>query len=197
VSRRGKKAIARIRKEVAAARRRHLADARLKELILHIARQSEDDEAFGAVKLNKILFVADFDAYIKYGKSISGQEYFALEHGPAPRRLKPVLDEMIERREAAEREDDFHGYRQRRVFALREADLKQFEAEEIALVDHIIRDLRGVTGSQLSRASHRFLGWKVAAEREVIPYSAGLVCQRDLTKVEQEVARGLEVSLRA
>jgi hypothetical protein len=197
VSERGKKSVAEIRRRLAVARRRHLSDARLKELILHIARQSEGDEAFGAVKLNKILFAADFAAYIKFGKSITGQEYFALERGPAPRRLKPILDDMIRRREAAEREDDFHGYRQRRVFALREADLKQFQAEEIALVDHIIHDWQGVTGSQLSRASHQFLGWKVAAEREVIPYTAGLVCQRDLTKVEQEVARKLEESLRA
>ncbi|MGH2361794.1 MAG: Panacea domain-containing protein [bacterium] len=172
------------------------ADTRLKELILHIARQSEGDETFGAVKLNKILFNADFTAYVKLGKSITGQKYFALEYGPAPRRLKPVLADMVRRREAAIREDDFHGYRQRRAFALREADLSLFDSEEIALVDHIIRDWRNLTGTELSQASHRFIGWKVAAEGESIPYSVALVCRREPTKKEQEVAKSLEQSLR-
>ena len=192
---RGGKTLVRIRRSLAAARQRQVADSRLKELILHIARQSEGDEAFGAVKLNKILFVADFDAYIKFGKSITGQEYFALERGPAPRRLMPVLQRMVEQNEVAIRENDFHGYRQRRVFALREADLTQFRGEEIALVDHIMRDWQGVTGTQVSRGSHEFLGWKVADQGETIPYSVALVCRRELSKREQEVAQKLERSL--
>lgn len=171
-------------------------DNRLKELILHIARQCEGDEAFGAVKLNKILFNADFTAYVKFGRPITGLEYFALEYGPAPRHLKPVLADMVRRKEAAFREDDFHGYRQRRTFALREADLSLFDGEEIALVDHIIRDWRDRTGTELSDASHRFIGWKVAAEGETIPYSVALVCRREPTKKEQEVAKRLEQSLR-
>lgn len=184
-----------IRKAIVGIRKSRAADARLKELILHVARQSEADESFGAVKLNKILFAADFDAYIKFGKSITGQDYFALEQGPAPRHLKPVLERMVEEGEAAIREDDFHGYRQRRTFALREADLSQFKSEEIALVDSIIQKLWGRTGANISFASHQFIGWKVAAEREVIPYSVGLVCRRELTKGEQEVARKLEQSI--
>lgn len=171
-------------------------DIRLKELVIHITRQCEGDEAFGAVKLNKILFNADFTAYVKFGKPITGQEYFALEYGPAPRRLKPVLAQMERHGEAATREDDFHGFRQRRTFALREANLEHFSSEEIATVDHIIRDWWGRTGTELSEASHRLIGWKVAAEGETIPYSVALVCRREPTKKEQEVAKTLEQSLR-
>jgi hypothetical protein len=172
-------------------------DTRLKELILHIARQCEDDETFGAVKLNKILFNADFTAYVKFGRSITGQEYFALEHGPAPRHLKPVLADMVRRREAAIREHDFHGYQQRRTFALREADLKLFTSEEIGLVDHIIREWRGHTAIKLSELSHQFIGWRVAKKGETIPYSVALVRRREPTKKEQEVAKSLVQSMRS
>ncbi len=170
-------------------------DARLRELILHIARLSEGDEAFGALKLNKILFDADFTAYVKFGKSITGQRYFALERGPAPRRLKPVLEQMKRRGEAATRENDFHGYRQQRTFALREADLTAFSGEEVALVDHVIKDWSGYTGTEMSEASHRFIGWKVVKTGETIPYSVALVCRRELTKTEQAIAKSLAQSL--
>jgi len=50
-------------------------DKRLRELILLIATRSEGDEPFGAVKLNKLLFYADFFAYVKFGESITGQEW--------------------------------------------------------------------------------------------------------------------------
>lgn len=172
-------------------------DIRLRELILHIARQSEGDETFGAVKLNKLLFIADFVAHVKFGKPITGQGYFALEHGPAPRRLKPVLEAMKEYGEAATREDDFHGFRQQRTFALREADLSLFRGEEIALVDHVVRDLWGRTGTEMSEASHEFIGWKVAKEGETVPYSVGLVQRREPTKTEQEAVKRLVQSMRS
>jgi hypothetical protein len=170
---------------------------RLRELILHIARQSEGDEAFGAVKLNKLLFSADFAAYIKFGKSITGQDYQAQELGPVPRRLKPVLERMVEEGEVATRVDDFHGFRQRRTFALREPNLSQFSPDEIALVDHIIKDCWNRTGTEMSEASHEFIGWKVAHVGEIIPYSVGLVERREITKSEQQVAKELEDSVEA
>ena len=67
---------------------------KLRGLILHICIRSEDDEAFGAVKLNKLLFFSDFLAFVRLGKAITGQEYQKLDHGPAPRRMLLVIREM-------------------------------------------------------------------------------------------------------
>ena len=67
---------------------------KLKELILLIAHECEDHTYFGAIKLNKILFFCDFRAFAELGKSITGAEYVALEHGPVPRILVPVRNEM-------------------------------------------------------------------------------------------------------
>jgi len=44
---------------------------KFRELILYIARKSEDDPKFGAVKLNKILFFSDFAAFRAFGKIVS------------------------------------------------------------------------------------------------------------------------------
>ena len=68
--------------------------SKLQELILYIARRSEDDRHFGANKLNKLLFYSDFLAYAKTGRSFTGAPYERLEHGPAPRGLAAALEEL-------------------------------------------------------------------------------------------------------
>ena len=45
-------------------------DRKLAEMILLIAKRSEGDPAFGAVKLDKLLFHCDFSAYLTYGTPI-------------------------------------------------------------------------------------------------------------------------------
>src|SRR5215467_9574991 len=70
-------------------------DEKFKELILYIASHSEDDPAFGATKLNKLLFFADFITYLRLGHPITGQEYQRLENGPAPRRMLPAKAELL------------------------------------------------------------------------------------------------------
>ena len=53
-------------------------------LILYVAERSEHDDRFGAVKLNKIMYYADFTAYWKLGRPITGATYQRLDEGPLP-----------------------------------------------------------------------------------------------------------------
>lgn len=63
---------------------------KFRELILYVANMSRNDPDFGAVKLNKILYYADFRAYRELGRPISGAAYRKLSEGPAPRQLLRV-----------------------------------------------------------------------------------------------------------
>src|SRR6266849_8660441 len=92
---------------------------KFRELILFMAEKSEGDRPFGAIKLNKLLFYADFLAFLTLGKAITWQPYQKLENGPAPRRLLPVASEMEEEEVIAYTERDYYGKRQRRMLALR------------------------------------------------------------------------------
>ena len=164
-------------------------DQKLKELILLIASQSQEDATFGAVKLNKLLFYSDFLAHLSLGRSITGHDYFALQQGPCPKRLVPIVDEMQRDGELAVYEMKFHGYTQRKTVALREADLDKFRPEEVDLIYRVIKHYWGKTGKQMSDATHRFVGWVVANEKEVIPYSVALVGTREPTL--DEIHRGM------
>ena len=167
---------------------------KLRELILYIAEQSEGDEAFGATKLNKLLFYSDFTAYLSVGRSITQQEYQKLPNGPAPRQIVPVMDAMRERSELAIAERNYYGHLQKKVFALREPDLTAFSGTEIAVVNNALEHFRHMNASAISEASHAFIGWRSVAEGETIPYATALIDDRELTAQEKLWADELDTT---
>ena len=149
-------------------------DAKMKEMILYVAKASEDDENFGAVKLNKILFYADFLAYLKRGQSVTGQDYFAIPEGPAPRRLVPIREQMESSGEIAVKTVKRFGFDQKRIEAKREAILENFNQQEIEDIDAVLAILKNKTGKEVTNMSHDFDGWEIAFSQgstTSIPYS--------------------------
>jgi hypothetical protein len=165
---------------------------KFRELLLFIARRSEGDPRFGAIKLNKLLFYSDFLAYLELGHPITGQPYFALENGPAPRYLVRVREQMVKSKDIAiSRKQTLSGV-QERVLALREPDPNKFTPAEIALVTKVLEVCRSHSGIELSELSHRFAGWRLAAEKEDIPYEVALVGNRPPTLAEMQHGVQLE-----
>jgi hypothetical protein len=158
------------------------------ELILYVSERCEADRHFGATKLNRILFFADFLFYQKSGRSITGQEYQRLPNGPAPRRLVPVRQTLVDAGGLALRERLTHGRRQLRTIAIREADLSGFGGDEIALVDHVIRVLRDHGATDASDLSHTLTGWRLARDGDTIPYETVFLSERKLTREEADYA---------
>ncbi len=158
---------------------------KLRELILYIADRLDGDVNFGAIKLNKIILKADQLAYVRTGKSITDTPYMKLEQGFVPYHMKPILEEMIEANEIVIRKRQNYQYIQHRVVPLRDADLKLFSANDIALVEEVIDECIGLTGSAMSHQSHG-TAWKVAAMREVVPYAAFLLSD-DQTVSETDI----------
>jgi hypothetical protein len=146
-------------------------DSRLRELILYISQKCSDDPTFGATKLNKLLFYSDFFSYYRHGQPISGIEYQKLPNGPAPKKLVPVREEMVNCRDLTMQTVNFFSKQQHRCVPHRDADLSQFTGRDIALVDELINDLWGKTATEVSKLSHQ-RAWRIAKDRESIPYQA-------------------------
>lgn len=160
-------------------------DQKLGELILYISKKCSSDPNFGATKLNKILYYSDFMAYGHWGESITGAEYQHLKKGPAPRRLIPVRDQLVENRSlAVEPRTTGFGYQQNRTVPLREANLDIFRAQAISLVDDIIQALSSFNATESSELSHREVGWKMTKDGETIPYRSILVSDAPLSTEE-------------
>ncbi|MBI3839122.1 MAG: SocA family protein, partial [Planctomycetia bacterium] len=172
-------------------------DDKLQELILFVASRSEDDQRFGSTKLNKLLFFADFLAYVKLGKAITGHTYQKLENGPAPRAMLPIIKRMIAEETLAIQERDHFGRTQKVPIALRQPNLKRFSSDEVAIITEVLDAFRRKNAKGISTLSHQFAGWKLATEGEDIPYEVALVQFKKPRKKDIEKALEMRVKLAA
>ncbi len=146
-------------------------DDKFRELMLYIAQKMEDDPAFGATVLNKVLFFSDFLAYRILGEPITGAVYQKLDYGPAPRRLLPEQKRLEDEHRAVVQPRLRGGRTQRRLVALDKPNLDLFKGSEIALVDQVIAALRGHGAVEVSEVSHRAsVGWLAVQLHADIPY---------------------------
>jgi hypothetical protein len=158
------------------------SEAKLRELIIYVSAMCYRDPGFGKTKLNKILFNIDFDAYHKWGKSISGQQYVALQFGPVPKGMKSVLSNMERKKEIAISHKEYHGKPKQCPIPLRDARVTElFSKDEMALVFEHINAYWDRSGTSMSNSSHQFIGWRAARMGEVIPFEVSLVGTREPT----------------
>jgi hypothetical protein len=145
---------------------------RLKEAILYVSKSCEDDPKFGAIKLNKILYYADFQAYRELGRSITGATYQHLPEGPAPRELLPARQELLDEDALSLDYKQVFSYVQQRTVARRDANPEVFESWEMdkRILDKAIDFLAPYWGSEVSKISHDEWGYRLTSEGEEIPY---------------------------
>jgi Protein of unknown function (DUF4065) len=168
-------------------------EAKLAELILYISQKCATDPKFGAIKLNKILYLSDFLSFGNFGEPITGVEYQHLRLGPAPRRLVPVRDAWQSAGKLVVQTLPLKsGRQQTRTVNLSDPDLKLFSGREIALVDSVIEDLWNLDAEESSELSHRFVGWKMTKEGDNIPYGTIFISDEPLSSAE--IHRGRELA---
>lgn len=151
------------------------AEARLRELILYVAKRLETDPSAGATKINKVLFFAEFANVRMRSEPLTGVEYQKLPHGPAARRFVPIRDELAAAGDLRVETRLVGPYPQHRLIALRQADMSEFDPEEINAVEQVIGRLWGMSAAEVSRLSHEEMGWLMVEEGETIPYSAAYI----------------------
>jgi hypothetical protein len=174
-------------------------EEKLGELILYISQKCATDPKFGAIKLNKILYLSDFIAFGSWGQAITEVEYQHLRKGPAPKRLLPVRQALQESGKLVVQPMPLRsGNVQVRTVNRVEPNLELFSGREIALVDSIIEDLWDLDAEESSEFSHRFVGWKMTKEGDPIPYGSIFISDEPLSVAEiqrgQELARELGVT---
>ncbi|NQW21882.1 MAG: SocA family protein [SAR202 cluster bacterium] len=156
-------------------------EGKFRELILYIAGRSVNDQHFGAVKLNKILYFSDFNAYRELGSSITGADYQHLNEGPAPREFLRIKDSLIEQEEANIEHRIVFSMTQQRLIAMRPAK-DVFTPDERRIIDEVIETLWDMTARQASRLSHEDYGWRLTEPGESIPYSSAFFSPEPLTQ---------------
>jgi len=157
---------------------REYDQARLENLVLYLASKSGEDEGYGKVKLNKLLFRADFEAYRLLGASITGEEYKKQEWGPVAAHL-PSLLRRFESRGVLTVEEVPAGPYVRQVPVLGEGHAPNpevFSEREREIIDRALAELRAHGARSVSDWSHeKSVGWRLTPTNKPIPYDTAIV----------------------
>ena len=147
----------------------------MRQLILYVADHCSTARWFGAIKLNKIIWKADFDSYADRKVPVTGLEYRRQKSGPVLRGMLPIHRDMqrdniisIQRRDFGE------GIVEYRTIAHMTPDLSMFSENDMKYVDASIRHYWDLTGTEASDESHG-AAWKTRHDGDPMPYELALL----------------------
>jgi hypothetical protein len=149
---------------------------KFKELVLLLAARSATDPRMSRVKLNKLLYHADFEAFRRLGGSITGATYVRGEYGPMAREL-PIAEAELQGRGYLHYVTDPSGPYERKVPVADETpDESQFTADELGVIVQALRDLEPYGGKSASDWSHEnSVAWRLLELDQEIPYETSIV----------------------
>jgi hypothetical protein len=171
--------------------------AKFNELVLLLARRSADDPRMSRVKLNKLLYRSDFEAFRLLGRSITGAAYVRGEHGPMAAELPWAEERLGERGYLTWRHEQAGPHEQKIPVAIEDPDESQFSDDELAIIERALLELAPYGGKGASDWSHEeSAGWRVRGDDEAITYESGLIdTQTPLDKQRLAVLREHVASL--
>jgi len=164
---------------------------RLRRLIVYIAHCCADAKYFGLIKLNKILWKSDFDAFAARGVPVTGRDYQRLPLGPAPKEMKPLYRDMLKDGIITTKRVDFgedsygNAIIEIRTIPLVPDDLSLFTDEDIAFVDAAIKYYWDMTGTETSDDSHG-IPWKTHNNGDPLPYELALLSDEPLSRQDRD-----------
>ncbi|WP_052316059.1 Panacea domain-containing protein [Desulfomonile tiedjei] len=159
---------------------------RLKELVHYICDICKNESAFGATKLNKILWYLDTFAFLKFGKSLSGStKYVKRQYGPVPQRILTVLEELEAEKAILIEEREYYKGIIRNYIVLKAPDEEVFTAEEKELINDMAQTVCRRTAKEISDLSHNAV-WETAKNGEEIPLYAVLAVPDKITSKDEK-----------
>ena len=156
---------------------------KFKRLVLYIAWKAGRRDWFGATKLNKVLWFSEARFFVLHGAPITGATYIREKHGPVPKQMMPIRDEL-------ERAGEIRVFKEGNLIRITtgtKPDLSTFTREELQIIDYWIEHIdKDHTATSISDESHDY-AWDIAKMGEEVPLHAILANRiRDPNERESE-----------
>jgi len=160
--------------------------SKFKSLVHYVvSRRANEPETLGAVKLNKILWLADLSAFYELGKPITDSRYVKQEFGPVPASVMPALHQLERDGAITIRDADHFGKRKKEYVVHKPVSGDFLEPSERQIVDRIIDDVCDRhTATSVSDATHNHI-WKAAEVGEELPLFTVFAKPGTITDVER------------
>jgi uncharacterized phage-associated protein len=152
------------------------------------------------LKAAKLLFLADKYHLLKYGRPITGDQYFCMDFGPVPSESLDMISRFVAPDEVADRTREQLGaflereeHQHPLIRARRPPDLDVFSDSDIEALEHTVRRFGRLTAGQLIDLVHKDPGVKRAdkgrppGRRSELPYEFFFEGQPEAVKTVLEV----------
>jgi hypothetical protein len=155
--------------------------AKTTELIIYISEQLKDTPNFGATLLNKSLYYIDLMHYLSKESTLTDFQYVNQDKGttPEPRRFMKLLDLLVENGDIEIVQVPFFNYKQKKILPKRPANIKVFEAEEIVLINDVLKKMGELSAKEASDLTHELIAWKFSNRMEPLPNFTFLLTAKD------------------
>lgn len=129
-------------------------EERTKTLAHYIITRCEPSR-LGATRLNKVMWFADLEHYRRTGRTVSGQtSYEKRQFGPVPNGILPALDALRNERAIHWRHEPTPAGARREFVWLEPADITDFTADEIDVVNEALEWVCGRSARTVSDMTH-------------------------------------------
>lgn len=129
---------------------------------------SKEKNGVSKTKLNKEMYYADFYSYKRYGRSISGLTYRAIQYGPVPEHYETVYDHvqgLTKKNIAANTDFDYD------LLFCDAPDTSALSKEDIDTINKVMSVLVDMTRADVVELSHKEDGWiNNKDHHDIIPY---------------------------
>lgn len=145
---------------------------KFKEVLLYILTRVGAKPNIGETVLYKLLYFIDFNYYEKYEEQLIGAAYIKNTYGPTPAHFQKLVEEMIGEGSLVKVSSKYFNYPQTKYLPKRDPDLSLLRANELEVINEVLRALSDKNASQISEYSHNDIPWMTATDGEQIDYEA-------------------------
>lgn len=129
--------------------------SKIKATVLYILKSFT--EGVDYIKLFKIMYFAQQDNLVKYGKPIFNETFHALKHGPVPSftyKCIQILDGRLEPIKELEEFNKSFRVNSSKVFKFEEPNMDELSKSDIKSIDRAIKECKDINSYNLSDLSH-------------------------------------------
>jgi uncharacterized phage-associated protein len=125
-------------------------------------------------QISKLLYFADKEHLLQFGRTITGDYYKALPQGHVPRNGLNMINSTSEwAPDSAIASLARYGHLapDKRTFVLENApDMKVFSRSDVKVLDHVLETMGHLTAWQLERKSHLEPSWRKTPQKQRVPF---------------------------
>jgi uncharacterized phage-associated protein len=130
--------------------------SKIKAVVLYILQNIEAGADF--IKLFKIMYFAQQENLVKYGKPIFNETFHALKHGPVPSftyKCFQVLDGRVESKQALDMFVHSFYVKEAKFYGSEQPDMEELSKSDIKSLDSAISKYKDIDSYELSDLSHQ------------------------------------------